>query len=253
MKGVVLAAGEGRRLRPLTELLPKALCPVGNRPLLDRALERLHTATDDVAVNVHSHREQMEQHLSACAPAVHVSVEPDELLGTAGAIGQLREWIDGDAAVVTNVDALTTPDLSDLIDGWDGERIRLLVAFDDRQPDFDGLWKYVGACVLPWSAVRDLEARPSHLFTERWQPAAEAGTLDLVPTRSFFTDCGTPLRYLGANLVVSGGTSVISEDARVEGTVEASVVWPGARVEAGEHLRFAIRLSDGRTVQPLAS
>ena len=35
---VVLAAGEGRRLRPLTESRPKALCPVGNVPLLDRAL-----------------------------------------------------------------------------------------------------------------------------------------------------------------------------------------------------------------------
>ena len=39
--GVVLAAGEGRRLRPLTDLRPKPLCPVGNRALLDLALERV--------------------------------------------------------------------------------------------------------------------------------------------------------------------------------------------------------------------
>ena len=39
--GIVLAAGEGRRLRPLTTILPKALCPVGNVALLDRALDRL--------------------------------------------------------------------------------------------------------------------------------------------------------------------------------------------------------------------
>src|SRR5688500_9870847 len=53
MKGVVLAAGEGRRLRPLTELLPKPLCPVANRPLFDIALERVRTVADLVAANVH--------------------------------------------------------------------------------------------------------------------------------------------------------------------------------------------------------
>jgi mannose-1-phosphate guanylyltransferase/MurNAc alpha-1-phosphate uridylyltransferase len=60
------------------------------------------------------------------------------------------------------------------------------------------------------------------------------------------------LRYLGANLIVSGGRSVIGAGAVVDGTVEASVVWPGAHVAAHEHLRHAIRLTDGRTVQPVA-
>lgn len=252
VKGVVLAAGEGSRLRPLTELLPKALCPVGNRPLVDIALERVRTVTPDVAVNVHAHREQMEQHLSACAPPLHVSVEHGERLGTAGALGRLHDWIAGDAVVVTNVDALTAPDLTELVDGWDGDRIRLLVAFDPHEPDFDGLWKYAGACVMPWSAMRDLPDRPADLYAEQWRPAAEAGRLDLMPTRSGFTDCGTPLRYLAANLIVSGGRAVIGEGAVVEGEVEASVVWPGARVAAGEHLRHAIRLTDGRTAYPLS-
>src|SRR5581483_10806569 len=68
VKGIVLAAGAGTRLRPLTELLPKALCPVGNRPLLDFALDRLRTVTDEVAVNVHAHRAQMETFLAGCTP-----------------------------------------------------------------------------------------------------------------------------------------------------------------------------------------
>ena len=252
MKGIVLAAGEGTRLRPLTEVLPKALCPVGNRPLLDIALERVRTVTSDVAVNVHVHREQMEAYLAACAPPVHASIEREDRLGTSGALGRLRDWIAGDAVVVTNVDALTAPDLTELVDGWDGERIRLLVAFDDHDPDFDGLWKYAGACVMPWSVVRDLTDQPSDLYIERWRPALDAGTIDLVPTRWGFTDCGTPVRYLAANLIVSGGASVIGAGAVVEGTVDASVVWPGAHVAAGEHLRHAIRLTDGRTIQPLA-
>ncbi len=247
----MLAAGEGSRLRPLTEVLAKALCPVGNRPLLDFALERVRTVTPDVAVNVHAHREQMEQHLAAHEPGVHVSVEQDERLGTAGALGRLRDWIAGDALLVTNVDALTEPDLTALLDGWDGERIRLLVTFNEHEPDFDGIWQYAGACVMPWSAVRDLPDRPADLYTERWRPALDAGDLDLMPTRSALVDCGTPLRYLAANLIVSGGQSVIGDGAVMDGTVEVSVVWPGAHVAAGEHLRHAIRLTDGRTVQPL--
>ncbi len=251
MKGIILAAGEGTRLRPLTELLPKALCPVGNRPLLDFALERVRTVTPDAAVNVHAHRDQMEEHLAAHAPGVHVSVERDERLGTAGALGRLRDWIADQPVLVTNVDALTAPDLSAFVDGWDGERIRLLVSFNEHEPDFDGIWQYAGACVMPWSAVRDLSDRPADLYTERWRPALDAGALELVPTRASFIDCGTPLRYLAANLMVSGGESVIGNGAVVEGRVEASVVWAGARVEADEHLRHAIRLSDGRTMQPL--
>lgn len=252
MKGVVLAAGEGSRLRPLTELLPKALCPVGNRPLLEFALERVRTVSADVAVNVHAHREQMEAHLAAHELRVHVSVEREERLGTAGALGRLRDWIAGSAVLVTNVDALTAPDLTPLVDGWDGERIRLLVTFNEHEPDFHGIWQYAGACVMPWAAVRDLSDRPADLYTKRWRPALDAGDIELMPTRANFVDCGTPLRYLAANLTVSGGESVVGVGAVVEGTAEASVVWAGAHVAAGEHLRHAIRLTDGRTVQPLA-
>lgn len=248
----MLAAGEGTRLRPLTEVLPKALCPVANRPLLDFALERVRTVISDLAVNVHAHREQMEEYLAANEPGVHVSVEHDERLGTAGALGRLRDWIADDAVLVTNVDALTAPDLTALVDGWDGERIRLLTTFNEHEPDFEGIWQYAGACVMPWSAVRDLPDRPADLYIERWRPALDAGHLELVPTRASFVDCGTPLRYLAANLIASGGHAVIGAGAVVEGTVEASVVWPDARVAAGEHLHHAIRLTDGRTVEPLS-
>jgi nucleotidyltransferase-like protein len=249
MKGVVLAAGEGRRLRPLTELLPKPLCPVANRPLFDIALERIRTVTDHVAANVHAHRDLMEEHLSTLD--VHMSIEADARLGTAGALGKLREWIDGDPVVVTNCDALTATELGALVDGWDGERIRLLTAFDELDADFHGLWKYAGACLMPWAAVRDLPAADGDLYALRWAPADAAGTLELVPTHVAFVDCGTPARYLGANLVASGGESVIGDGAVVEGVVEESVVWPSAHVARHEHLRHVIRLFDGRTVQAL--
>ena len=54
-------------------------------------------------------------------------------------------------------------------------------------------------------------------------------------------DCGNPPDYLRANLLASGGASVIGAGAVVEGRVEESVVWPGARVYAGERLVRSVR------------
>ena len=72
--GVVLAAGRGTRLRPLTRLRPKALCPVGNVPLVDLALERVRPAVEAVAVNLHHGRRALDLHL---ADDVHRSIEAD--------------------------------------------------------------------------------------------------------------------------------------------------------------------------------
>src|SRR3954469_19578972 len=93
--GVVLAAGAGTRLAPLTRLRPKALCPVDNVALVDHAITRASSATSALAVNAHHGLAQLEQHLvTRGGPEVHLSVERDRALGTAGALGQLRGWID---------------------------------------------------------------------------------------------------------------------------------------------------------------
>ena len=91
--GVVLAAGEGRRLRPLTKLRPKALCPINNTPLLDLAVARLRRHVAEVAVNTHHLAHHVQAHLDGTD--IRVSVETPVALGTAGAIGALRDWIGG--------------------------------------------------------------------------------------------------------------------------------------------------------------
>ena len=128
---VVLAAGEGRRLRPLTDLLPKALCPVANVALLDHALRRVSgLGLTDIAVNASYLASQVVDHVGDRA---HVSVEPDGPLGTAGGVGNLKGWIDGRGVLVGNADAyLADPnrepgkDIAAILDGWDGETVRML-------------------------------------------------------------------------------------------------------------------------------
>lgn len=243
LAAVILAAGRGTRLRPLTDLRAKALCPVNNVALLDLALTRAASVTDAVAVNAHAQAEEIVAHVGARA---HVSVER-ELLGTAGALGQLREWIAGRDVLVVNSDAWHPGDHRGFDDGWDHERVRLLVVDDRERPDF-GTVRYCGAALLPWTMVRSLDARPSGLYDRCFRPAHDAGRMVFVVSSGPFVDCGTVVDYHAANMLASGGTSVIGAGAVVEGTIERCVLWPGTRVERREVLVDAVRATASVTV-----
>ena len=247
--GVVLAAGAGTRLRPLTAVLPKALCPVDGVALLDLAVARARAVASEVAVNVHHGRPLMEAHLASLDDPVHVSVEESEALGTAGALGHLRDWIDGRPVLVVNVDAWHRADLAALAAGWDGEHPRLLTV--RAGPGRPATWDedcYAGAALLPAAGVQRMPSSPAGLWEVWWQGLTPGVDLELVRHEGPWFDCGTPASYLAANLEVSGGRSVVSPDAVVEGRVVESVVWAGARVEADEYLYRAVRAPGPVTV-----
>jgi len=244
---VILAAGEGSRLRPLTLVRPKALCPVANVPLVDLAVGRARSVTAAVAVNCHRSQPTLATHLDGLG--VHLSVEDGDRLGTAGAIGRLRPWIDGRPVLVLNADTWSRADLGLLGDGWDGLRPRLLCGPAGLGvPATWGDRAYAGAALLPWAQVRTFPEEPAGLWEVLWRHLDPACDLELVDGDVPFIDCGTPARYLEANLAASGGVSVIGEGAVVEGEVERSVVWDGARVGRSERLVDAIRASDQVTV-----
>lgn len=243
---VVLAAGAGARLRPLTVRRPKPLCPVANIPLVDHSIARARTAASDVAVNLHHGGEHLTRHLAITHRdrPVHLSTEGPEALGTAGALGQLRPWIDGRDVIVLNGDTWCPGSLAEAVAGWDRERVRLLVIGADR---FTRRSALAGA-LMPWSDVAGLLPVVSGLYEVSWGRLAEDGKIDAVRWDGPCLDCGTPARYLAANLRASGGKSVVGENAVVEGLVERSVVWDGATVHHGEQLVDAIRTDDGVTV-----
>lgn len=207
---VVLAAGEGRRLRPLTALVPKALCPVGNVPLLDRALARLAglglAGPERVAVNACYLGDQVVRHVGDRAWR---SVEPDAPLGTSGGIGNLRDWIAGRGVLVGNADGYLAdpsappgPDIAALLRGWDGRTVRLLgqPAGDRREPGTFSGHRFAGFSLLPWHRVRDLPPTPSELVHTVWRPAEAAGEVEVIPFTGTYLDSGTPPDYLAANL-----------------------------------------------------
>jgi hypothetical protein len=261
---VVLAAGEGQRLRPLTGRVPKALCPVGNVPLLDRALARVAALGLDCAVNACYLGEQVVAHVGGRA---FVSVEPGDPWGTSGGLARLGDWVDGRGVLVGNADAYLAdparppgPDIADLLTGWDGRTVRVLGVPGGRE---FGEHRFAGFSLLPWTVVRDLPVERGELVRTAWRPAERAGLLEVVEYRGDYLDTGTPATYLAANLHAAGGANlvdpsavvtapveraVIGAGAVVAGPVTAAVVWPGAVVPADEHLSHAIRARDGLTV-----
>lgn len=252
LAGIALSAGAGTRLAPLTWLRPKALCPVAGVPLVDLALARLAplvgSGPDHLAVNVHHGRRALESHLGG---RVHLSIEEPVALGTGGALAALRPWLDGRAAVVVNADTWCPAPPRALIEGWDGERVRVLVAGDTGRGL--GPWSLVLASLLPWSEVERLPTGISGLSVVSWARARDEGRLELVGTDTLVNDtpaidCGVPADYLAANMAASGGASVIGAGAVIEGEVRRSVVWPGGVVHRGEVLVDAIRADGSTTV-----
>lgn len=105
-KAMVLAAGLGTRLKPVTDTLPKALVQVDNRALIDHALDRLEAVgVGEVVVNTHYLAEQLQAHLSGQkSPVLQISHE-DDLLDTGGGIAKALPLLGDDPFLAVNADA----------------------------------------------------------------------------------------------------------------------------------------------------
>ncbi|ETX03274.1 MAG: hypothetical protein ETSY1_00545 [Candidatus Entotheonella factor] len=125
MKVMILAAGMGTRLHPLTEICPKPLVPLMLQPMLGHLLTQLRQYhVQEVVINLHHHAEQLQQWIGNGQQwgfeHIHLSYEP-EILGTAGAIKQ-AEAVLGDAPFcVINADVLSDVDLA-AVWQWHGQR-----------------------------------------------------------------------------------------------------------------------------------
>lgn len=120
MRAMVLAAGLGTRLRPLTDTRPKALVEVGGRTLLEITLLRLHSfGIREVIVNVHHFAEMIVNYLQANSGfGLHVEISREEVLLDTG--GGLRKagWFFADSPdpfILYNVDVLTNIDLGAMV------------------------------------------------------------------------------------------------------------------------------------------
>ena len=120
MKAVILAAGTGERLRPLSAVKPKPLFPVVNRPVIDLVLRKLKRAgTDHVYIHLHHLPDQIENHLERHwkGRIGWHTVREKEILGTTGGIANFHEPLDGEPYfLVHNSDVVSDVPLADAIE-----------------------------------------------------------------------------------------------------------------------------------------
>jgi N-acetyl-alpha-D-muramate 1-phosphate uridylyltransferase len=145
---MVLAAGLGTRMKPLTDDRPKALVEVAGQPLIDHMLGRLSEAGVTTAVvNVHAFADRLEAHLlnRTEAPTILISDERSEVLETGGGLRLARPMLGEEPIFVANIDSVwreTGASLTHALKAaWDPERMDVLLALAplDRTIGFDGL------------------------------------------------------------------------------------------------------------------
>jgi NDP-sugar pyrophosphorylase family protein len=114
MKAMILAAGLGTRLRPLTDRKPKALMPVVNQPIIARVIDYLKShGVTQIVVNAHHHYQQLLDYLEGESFGVDIDVRVEsEILGTGGGIKNTSDFWDDEPFVVINSDILTNIDLA---------------------------------------------------------------------------------------------------------------------------------------------
>lgn len=127
---MVLAAGHGTRMRPLTSDRPKALVEAGGKALVDHAIDRLRAAgIRRIVVNVHAFADRLRAHLEARGDAdIVISDETDALLDTGGAIKRALPLLGAGPVIVHNCDSMW-------VEGMGATLPRLMAAWDPGRMD----------------------------------------------------------------------------------------------------------------------
>lgn len=219
-RAMILAAGFGTRLRPLTEHTPKPLLPVGGRPLIDRILQQLKDAgLCDIVINLHHHPEQIRRHIgNGSQYGVEVTYSEEQtILGTGGGIKQAASFFQGKDFLVINGDIVSDIDLRALIAAHTDNAVSTLAIRTLHQgesytpldvgPDGTlrgfgrGTHHYTGIMIGTSRLLDQLPPEdPSELARDGWQPLLAHGARIRTYTHTgYWNDIGTPERYAAAH------------------------------------------------------
>lgn len=218
-KAMVLAAGLGTRMRPITNHMPKPLVRVGGKTLLDWGLDALAEAgIRDAVVNVHYFPDMVIEHVAhRQMPAITISDERDHLLDSAGGIVKALPFFGEEPFFILNADTFWIDregsNLKRLASFWDGERMDILLMLADPQIatghtgklDFlmddggalertrgtDSGYIYAGAAILHPRIFAGASPEP-HSLNLYFDRAISAGRLFGLPLDGHWLTVGTP-------------------------------------------------------------
>ena len=254
-KAVVLAAGLGTRLRPLTCAVPKPLLPVWGEPMLARIVALLRGwGVDDIVVNCHYLHEQVEAWCAA--NGCRAAFEP-EILGTGGVLNPLRDWIGDEPFYLVNGDIVlegidrnpfsrkpkgAVPLVGRCL-ATDAEGPRTIEADPDgyvtcwKSPDpgFPGTYTYCGVALLQPEILRYVEPSGFSTIVQAYERAMADGKFvqAICPDDLLWADAGTVNSFVAVN--TAGEDNALADLPQVKAaasgqpSADGSVKFLGAR------------------------
>ena len=231
---MVLAAGLGTRMRPLTDTMPKPLVKVAGKPLIDHVLDRLaDVGVEKAVVNVHHFADQLIEHLGRrTRPRIAISDERGLLLGTGGGVKRALPELGDRPFFHINSDTVwvdsTKPNLARLADAFEPETMDTLLLLAPTKAsigytgsgDFamapDGRltrlgerdtvpFVYAGAAILQPALFNDAPEAKFPL-TDMFERAAKKGRLFGLRLDGLWMHVGTPPAVQNAEAAIRGRT-----------------------------------------------
>ena len=229
---MVLAAGMGMRMRPLTDKMPKPMVRLDGKPLIDHVLDRIdETGIPQAIVNVHYHADQLEKHVKVRKqPKIAISDEREQLLDTGGGVKRALPKLGKEPFLIHNSDSLwidgVQSNLKRLADAFDPETMDclLLLALGSASLGYDGRGDFVMAAdgvlrrrpereVAPFVFTGVAIAHP-RLFADTpdgpfslnlvWDRAIQQGRLHGIRLDGVWMHVGTPDALADAELLLNG-------------------------------------------------
>lgn len=218
---MVLAAGLGTRMRPITDRMPKPMVPLAGRPLLDHVLDRLADAgIGRAVVNVHYLPDQIEKHLAGRRrPRITISDERDALLDTGGGVMRALPQLGKGPFIVHNSDTVWAEgvgnNLARMLDMWDAGRMDclMLVASASTSIGYDGRgdfamasdgrlirraerqsapFVFAGVSIMTPALMEGMPKKGAFSLNKPWDRAAEQGRLYGLRLDGVWMHIGTP-------------------------------------------------------------
>jgi len=272
-KAVVLAAGLGTRLRPLTLARPKPLMPLWNVPLLERILRLLEEwGVERIAVNLHSLPEEIQAFLDRrdSRAEIRTSYEP-EILGTAGALRPLRSFLGAEPFWVVNADIAARVAVEPLLQAFaaghglaaawlepkkgprtvEADRRGRITCYQSPTPGVPGTFTFCGLQLVSPRIFEFLPDRPFCTLVEAYENALMCGVCvqGAVAKGSFWDDAGTIDAYLRLHdrgAAAKGMPPEERDQQLVDGGLELGL-WVSEGAEVAEDVRGSRSVVFGET------
>lgn len=270
MKAVILAAGEGTRMRPLTEDTPKPLLPVAGKPIIQHTIDDISDVVDEIIVVAGYRKEQVEDYFSGTDVRV---VEQEEALGTADAALKAKEYVEGKTMVINGDDIysvspgdIKSHDTAILVERVENPENYGVIQVDDsnitaieeKPEDPESDLVNTGFYVVQedfFSLLDDVEEseRGEYEITDAVEKYIEEREMNTIEAEKWLP-CSYPWQLIEANERLLEGT-----ERRIEGDVAASaeiegdvIVEQGAEVKAHSVVEGPAVIKSGSEIGPQA-